>query len=259
MGASPRLRSLAVATCFLAVAVGTLGCKKLLGKKQQSDDDAGAAPVGSASAAGPTAAEAKLLASTKKKIETVREREDKLPARVSESLKPLDNGKIVIGGEKPNVAIVWVVPDSISNYDVMDSHFDESGSTYTSCSLAQYKAKDNEWSQVEADKKAALPVCAGFKYVLFARVTGYKKPEDTSDTTFTAGSIATDLFLYNIDTGAPLGSFSARAATSKAFKARSGGLHYAAKDLGMNLQDAIAARWEKLTSTKDFPRTSRPE
>lgn len=31
----------------------------------------------------------------------------------------------------------------------------------------------------------------------------------------------------------------------------------ALEDLGQNLQDAIATRWEKLAKTKDFPRATR--
>ena len=242
-----RSEMLLAIVAFAPLVVAILGCNKLGGAKS----DAG--PTATAAAATDPSA-AKLQAASKTKIDAIHTREDDLPKKPSESLKPLDNGAFEVGGTKPNVAIIWVVPEALNQFEVMSSYFDESDHMATTCSLSEDKA----WSELKSDDRTDVEVCAGFKYALFVRVNAYTKPTDNvTDDTFTPGSIDTDVFLYNLDTGAALGGFAAKAASSKRFLVKGFALDAAGKDLGQNLQDVIAARWEKLAKTKDFPRATR--
>jgi hypothetical protein len=190
------------------------------------------------------------------KVKRISDLENAPPPRPSESLKPLDNGPLQVGGDHPTLAIITVVPDRLEKvrYDVIDIRFDESESAETKC----YLAMDTAPSKLTAEQSSALEVCAGFKYVLLLRVKAFKKPEDSSSGGFTPGFVDEDAFLYNVDTGAPLGGFSVKAKNSVHFKTEASELHPAAKDLGWNLQDAIATRFEKL-GKPSFPHAARPQ
>ena len=240
-------RRLAVVACAALVAM--TGCQRLgFGKAK---NDAGSVTV---RAPAPDPSAVSVLADAKTKMTAIKAREDSLPKKPSESLKPLDNGAMAVGGAKPNVAILWVVPESLNQFEVMSSYFDESDHMATTC----YVEEDKAWSDIKSEDRTALEVCAGFKYALFVRVNAYTKPtDDVTNDTFTPGSIDADLFLYNVDTGAALGGFAAKATSSKRFLVKGFELDAAGKDLGQNLQDAIATRWEKLAKTKDFPRATR--
>lgn len=243
------------ATVVAALVLALPACK-LLAKKKGGDDGGPPASTGATPTLATGAPTPKPQAAAKQKVARISELERKLPARPTETLKPPPPGALKVGGSRPTLAVIWVVPDSLEKhrFDLMDIRFDESGSTETTCYLAADKAP----ADVKSDEGSAFEACAGFKYVMLIRPKAYTAPNDKDDRTFTPGSVDADVFLFEVDSGSALGGFGVRAKNSERFKAKAGELHPAAQDLGFNLQDAIASRWEKLAKNTEFPKADRP-
>jgi hypothetical protein len=242
-----------VARLFLAVALSSTGCKHPSDDAETTKPAETSAPKPTASAAPPKKSAQAVAAP---KVKRLNDLERVLPPRPPGSLKALDNGPLKMGGDRPTLAIITVVTERLDKFslEVIQLRFDESEAAEVNCHLAM----DTAPSKLTAEESAAFEVCAGFKYVLFLRVKALKMPEDTSSGAFRPGFVEEDAFLYNVDTGAPLGGFSVKAKSSDHFKAEASETNPASKDLGWNLQDAIAARFEKLAKT-DFPHAARPK
>jgi hypothetical protein len=213
-------------------------------------------PVATTPTIDPAAEGEKALAATKAKFDKLYTLKDKYAARPSESMKPLDNGPFSLTGAAPTAFIDWEHPDSISSSDMFDVRFlSEESSLETSCSLASGKSK---FQELDADEKNVIGRCAGAKYIVVANMTSLVKPQRTG-TGFSGGSASAQIYLFNIDTLSLLGSFAVSAKSSDTVSFNMNGGYDADtkalyKDLGDNLQRAVADRWKALLKSDDFAR-----